>query len=153
MSDTASMIYFTALLIYRIMPKIKPWALWNLEWLVASPLSITCPYGSNTELLCWQVFTIEPVSLHVLLYTYDKVKPLSLLCAQMINLGRVGEVHWPDNWTATTVDGKRSAQFEETLLWVFFELFGSPSVWTTYLCDSGTELRKLGSRCLLLDQS
>jgi len=34
----------------------------------------------------------------------------------MINLGRVGEVHWPDNWTATTVDGKRSAQFEETLL-------------------------------------
>jgi len=36
----------------------------------------------------------------------------------MINLGRGGEVHWPDNWTATTVDGKRSAQFEQTLLWV-----------------------------------
>jgi len=34
----------------------------------------------------------------------------------MINRGRTGEVHWPDNWTATTVDGKRSAQFEETLL-------------------------------------
>ncbi|KAF5355562.1 hypothetical protein D9758_006323 [Tetrapyrgos nigripes] len=35
----------------------------------------------------------------------------------MINLGHNwGEVHWPDNWTATTVDGKRSAQFEETLL-------------------------------------
>jgi len=37
----------------------------------------------------------------------------------MINLGHNwGEVHWPDNWTATTVDGKKSAQFEETLLYV-----------------------------------
>ncbi|KAF5365753.1 hypothetical protein D9758_003305 [Tetrapyrgos nigripes] len=44
---------------------------------------------------CSTVFTIEP----------------------MINLGHNwGEVHWPDNWTATTVDSKRSAQFEETLL-------------------------------------
>ncbi|KIY50876.1 methionine aminopeptidase [Fistulina hepatica ATCC 64428] len=35
----------------------------------------------------------------------------------MINLSpNWGDVHWPDNWTATTVDGKRSAQFEETLL-------------------------------------
>ncbi|KAI0258835.1 methionine aminopeptidase [Gloeopeniophorella convolvens] len=35
----------------------------------------------------------------------------------MINLGGSWDaVHWPDNWTATTVDGKRSAQFEETLL-------------------------------------
>ncbi|EKM82708.1 hypothetical protein AGABI1DRAFT_34709 [Agaricus bisporus var. burnettii JB137-S8] len=35
----------------------------------------------------------------------------------MLNLGHNwGDVHWPDNWTATTVDGKRSAQFEDTLL-------------------------------------
>ncbi|PBK84699.1 methionine aminopeptidase [Armillaria gallica] len=35
----------------------------------------------------------------------------------MINLGHNwGDVHWPDNWTATTVDGKKSAQFEDTLL-------------------------------------
>ncbi|KAG1831796.1 methionine aminopeptidase [Suillus variegatus] len=35
----------------------------------------------------------------------------------MINLGSHWDTHhWPDNWTATTVDGKRSAQFEETLL-------------------------------------
>lgn len=35
----------------------------------------------------------------------------------MINLGSNWDtVHWPDNWTATTVDGRRSAQFEETLL-------------------------------------
>jgi len=35
----------------------------------------------------------------------------------MLNLGTSWEeIHWPDNWTATTTDGKRSAQFEETLL-------------------------------------
>ncbi|KIY64928.1 methionine aminopeptidase [Cylindrobasidium torrendii FP15055 ss-10] len=35
----------------------------------------------------------------------------------MINLGtNWQDVHWPDNWTATTIDGRRSAQFEETLL-------------------------------------
>ncbi|KAI0695902.1 methionine aminopeptidase [Cytidiella melzeri] len=35
----------------------------------------------------------------------------------MLNLGNSWDlVHWPDDWTATTVDGKRSAQFEETLL-------------------------------------
>ncbi|KAF5330899.1 hypothetical protein D9619_005556 [Psilocybe cf. subviscida] len=35
----------------------------------------------------------------------------------MLNLGsNWQDVHWPDNWTATTVDGKRSAQFEDTLL-------------------------------------
>ncbi|KAK7693581.1 hypothetical protein QCA50_003150 [Cerrena zonata] len=35
----------------------------------------------------------------------------------MINVGHNWDtVHWPDDWTATTVDGKRSAQFEETLL-------------------------------------
>ncbi|KIY43344.1 methionine aminopeptidase [Fistulina hepatica ATCC 64428] len=35
----------------------------------------------------------------------------------MINLGpNCRDVHWPDNWTATTVDGNRSAQFEETML-------------------------------------
>ncbi|KAI0736980.1 peptidase M24, structural domain-containing protein [Fomitopsis betulina] len=35
----------------------------------------------------------------------------------MINLDRNWDVtHWPDDWTATTVDGKPSAQFEDTLL-------------------------------------
>jgi len=35
----------------------------------------------------------------------------------MINLTKKpGEEHWPDNWTAVTVDGNPSAQFEETLL-------------------------------------
>ncbi|KAH8099480.1 methionine aminopeptidase [Cristinia sonorae] len=35
----------------------------------------------------------------------------------MVNLGSNWDlVHWPDDWTAATVDGKPSAQFEETLL-------------------------------------
>lgn len=34
----------------------------------------------------------------------------------MINEGVWQDVHWPDGWTATTKDGKRSAQFEHTLL-------------------------------------
>ena len=34
----------------------------------------------------------------------------------MINLGSWKDVTWPDGWTSVTVDGKRSAQFEHTLL-------------------------------------
>jgi len=34
----------------------------------------------------------------------------------MINLGSYGDKTWGDNWTAVTTDGKRSAQFEHTLL-------------------------------------
>lgn len=41
-----------------------------------------------------QVFTIEP----------------------MINAGHWQDLMWPDDWTAVTADGKRSAQFEHTLL-------------------------------------
>ena len=47
--------------------------------------------GICTEGMC---FTIEP----------------------MINLGSHKDESWPDNWTATTVDGKKSAQFEHTVL-------------------------------------
>ena len=34
----------------------------------------------------------------------------------MINLGTPGDFTWPDNWTAVTCDGKRSSQFEHTIL-------------------------------------
>ncbi|KAJ9086625.1 Methionine aminopeptidase 1 [Entomophthora muscae] len=34
----------------------------------------------------------------------------------MISEGVWQDEHWPDNWTAVTRDGKRSAQFEHTLL-------------------------------------
>lgn len=34
----------------------------------------------------------------------------------MICEGTAQRLSWPDDWTATTTDGKRSAQFEHTLL-------------------------------------
>lgn len=34
----------------------------------------------------------------------------------MINVGSWRDRTWPDGWTAVTEDGKRSAQFEHTLL-------------------------------------
>ncbi len=34
----------------------------------------------------------------------------------MINLGASKDVLWPDDWTAVTADGMRSAQFEHTML-------------------------------------
>jgi len=34
----------------------------------------------------------------------------------MINLGSWKDTTWPDGWTSVTVDGKRSAQFEHTIL-------------------------------------
>lgn len=34
----------------------------------------------------------------------------------MINAGDYRDDLWPDRWTAVTVDGKRSAQFEHTIL-------------------------------------
>lgn len=34
----------------------------------------------------------------------------------MINVGSWRDVTWPDDWTAVTADGSRSAQFEHTLL-------------------------------------
>ena len=34
----------------------------------------------------------------------------------MINTGKWQDQTWPDNWTAVTIDGGRSAQFEHTLL-------------------------------------
>ena len=44
-------------------------------------------------------------------------RDVSVQLLQMINLGVYGkEVCWPDAWTVATADGKRSAQFEETLL-------------------------------------
>ena len=36
----------------------------------------------------------------------------------MINLGTHNLDHWPDDWTAVTTDGRKSAQFEETILCV-----------------------------------
>ena len=34
----------------------------------------------------------------------------------MINLGGYRDILWPDDWTAVTLDGSRSAQFEHTMV-------------------------------------
>ena len=34
----------------------------------------------------------------------------------MVNAGNPADTVWPDDWTVVTTDGKRSAQFEHTLL-------------------------------------
>ncbi|KAE8403247.1 peptidase M24, structural domain-containing protein [Aspergillus pseudonomiae] len=34
----------------------------------------------------------------------------------ILTLGKPREIYWPDDWTNVTVDGKRAAQFEHTLL-------------------------------------
>jgi methionyl aminopeptidase len=34
----------------------------------------------------------------------------------MINLGGFEDTMWPDRWTAPTSDGKRSSQFEHTMV-------------------------------------
>lgn len=48
----------------------------------------------NGQMAAGHTFTIEP----------------------MICEGSAKALQWPDEWTATTIDGKRSAQFEHTLL-------------------------------------
>jgi len=54
---------------------------------------------------------------------YSKNKAVGVLKAgmiftiePMINAGGWKDVTWPDEWTSTTEDGKRSAQFEHTIL-------------------------------------
>lgn len=67
---------------------------------------------------CNQLFHTVPTLPH---YAKSKtpgaMKPgMTFTIEPMINLGTHQGVHWPDDWTCTTLDGKRSAQFEETLL-------------------------------------
>lgn len=56
-----------------------------------------CHYANNKSrgvMVPGHVFTIEP----------------------MINLGTWRDITWPDNWTSSTTDGQRSAQFEHTMV-------------------------------------
>jgi len=71
-----------------------------------------CGHGIN------QLFHCAPSVPH-----YAKNKAVGVMKAghvftiePMISEGRYDDILWPDNWTATTIDGKRSAQFEHTLL-------------------------------------
>ncbi|EAS29274.1 methionine aminopeptidase, type I [Coccidioides immitis RS] len=49
--------------------------------------------------------------------TVGSAKPgMCFTIEPMINLGSYRDKTWPDNWTSVTIDGKKSAQFEHTLL-------------------------------------
>jgi len=49
--------------------------------------------------------------------TFGVMKPGHIFTIEpMINEGSYKDTQWPDDWTAVTVDGKRSAQFEHTIL-------------------------------------
>ena len=46
-----------------------------------------------------------------------KIRPGMVFTIEpMVNAGNPNDTQWPDNWTVVTTDGKRSAQFEHTLL-------------------------------------
>jgi methionyl aminopeptidase len=65
-----------------------------------------------------KLFHTEPTILH---YRNNKtpglMKPGNIFTIEpMINEGTWELVEWKDNWTVTTQDGKRSAQFEHTIL-------------------------------------
>ena len=46
----------------------------------------------------------------------EAVAGMTFTIEPMLSLGSYKDKTWPDNWTSTTVDGSRSAQFEHTLL-------------------------------------
>jgi len=106
----ASTIFSTVHLISHIMRKIKLLARWRPVWWVFY-LRVTFKWWRKHSALQLNQFAVICRSSR---FDFDEC-----VIPQMINLGHNwGDVHWPDNWTATTVDGKRSAQFEDTLLYV-----------------------------------
>lgn len=69
-----------------------------------------CGHGINS------LFHCAPNVPH---YTKNKAvgecKPgMTFTIEPMIALGKYRDITWPDNWTSTTIDGKRTAQFGET---------------------------------------
>lgn len=71
-----------------------------------------CGHGVN------QLFHCQPEVPH---YAKNKaigvcVPGICFTIEPMLNLGTYRDVMWPDGWTSTTADGKKSAQFEHTLL-------------------------------------
>ncbi|PGH13874.1 methionine aminopeptidase, type I [Polytolypa hystricis UAMH7299] len=71
-----------------------------------------CGHGIN------QLFHTNPSIPHYAKSkTVGSAKPgMCFTIEPMINLGSYRDKMWPDNWTSVTYDGKKSAQFEHTLL-------------------------------------
>lgn len=60
------------------------------------------------------IFTIEPM-----ISKYDFINNLNVYLFYfifIIDAGHYADRIWPDEWTVVTSDGKRSAQFENTIL-------------------------------------
>ncbi|KAI9894927.1 MAG: Methionine aminopeptidase 1 [Vezdaea aestivalis] len=77
-----------------------------------SVVTTYCGHGVN------RLFHAKPNVPH---YAKNKAKGIAKpgMCftiEPMINLGASKDMMWPDDWTSATVDGRRSAQFEHTLL-------------------------------------
>ena len=90
-----------SVLFFRCLPPHSLRSLYILPSLLLTTYSKTAPnvphYNKNKAkgiMKKGHVFTVEP----------------------MINLGSYQDITWGDNWTAVTSDGKRSAQFEHTVL-------------------------------------
>jgi methionyl aminopeptidase len=59
----------------------------------------------------------------------------------MIALGKYRDVTWPDNWTSTTIDGKKTAQFGMLCLGTPFEqLADSCAEHTLLVTETGVEI-------------
>lgn len=121
-SDSEKLIRVTRECLDAAIKICKPGALWRDIGKVIEPIAkgagcsvvrTFTAHGVN------QLFHPPPNIPH---YAKNKavgsMKPgMTFTIEPMINLGpNWQDIHWPDNWTATTTDGRRSAQFEETLL-------------------------------------
>lgn len=62
----------------------------------------------------------------------------------MIALGKYRDVTWPDNWTSTTIDGKRTAQFGKCYSFTSFGM-------STNICFTRTHPPRHRDRCRDLD--
>lgn len=77
-----------------------------------STIRTYCGHGINTLFHC-----APNVPHYAKNKTPGEAKPgMTFTIEPMIALGSYRDITWPDNWTSTTIDGKRTAQFEHTLL-------------------------------------
>lgn len=86
---------------------VKPSLIWNnyyvkhsiVDWCTLGVVNILC------KLLIWSWY----IAIVFLYWLFDGLW-------RTVNSGTWRDETWPDNWTAVTQDGLRSAQFEHTLL-------------------------------------
>ncbi|KAL1694264.1 peptidase M24, structural domain-containing protein [Schizophyllum commune] len=100
----------------------KPGALFRDIGKVIEPIATANGYSVVRTIVAHGVHNLFHGNPNIPHYAKNKtagtMKPgMTFTIEPMINMGVYGnEMYWPDGWTVTTSDGKRSAQFEETLL-------------------------------------